>query len=331
MDEVQLMGNGLATTAQLQAFRRMFTTVAPVRSLWMSATMNEDWLSTVDFENSLDASGGKISLDADRRGELFRKRFEASKPIAKADFTINDDGKAVAAFVKDNHAAATLTLVVVNTVKRAQAIYAQLDKIKSRKQSGLAADLVLLHSRFRQADRNRELSHLLAKPGEHGTIAVCTQVVEAGVDVSARLLVTELAPWSSLVQRFGRCNRYGEYKKGDIVWVPYAEAADDKKVLPYTKEELHRAAERLVTLSDARPQNLPSFKDPVSFTHVIRRKDMVELFDTTPDLAGADIDVSRLSAKLTNTKCVSSGEISRMKVLPGGKRHRPGRSFAPCQ
>lgn len=37
---------------------------------------------------------------------------------------------------------------------------------------------------------------------------VATQAVEAGVDVSARVLITELAPWSSLVQRFGRCNRY---------------------------------------------------------------------------------------------------------------------------
>jgi CRISPR-associated endonuclease/helicase Cas3 len=29
------------------------------------------------------------------------------------------------------------------------------------------------------------------------------------------------------------------------------------------------------------------------FTHVLRRKDLIELFDTTPDLAGADIDIAR--------------------------------------
>ena len=34
-------------------------------------------------------------------------------------------------------------------------------------------------------------------------IIVATQVVEAGVDISATTLVTELSPWSSLVQRFG--------------------------------------------------------------------------------------------------------------------------------
>jgi len=32
---------------------------------------------------------------------------------------------------------------------------------------------------------------------------------------------------------------------------------------------------------------------PEPIAHVIRRKDLIELFDTTPDLAGADIDISR--------------------------------------
>ena len=42
MDEVQLMGNGLATTAQLQAFRRKLGTVGAARSMWMSATMRPE-------------------------------------------------------------------------------------------------------------------------------------------------------------------------------------------------------------------------------------------------------------------------------------------------
>lgn len=53
MDEIQLMGNGLATTTQLQAFRRMFGAQLPVRSLWMSATMHADWLKTVDFDSEI--------------------------------------------------------------------------------------------------------------------------------------------------------------------------------------------------------------------------------------------------------------------------------------
>lgn len=293
MDEVQLMGNGLATTTQLQAFRRIFSTAVPVRSLWMSATMHEDWIKTVDFDAEMDAPGITVSLDDDRGTELFRKRFEAVKHIHKAPFEVNDDGREAADLAKERHTPGSLTLVVVNTVKRAQAVYSQLDKMKNKKQTGLQAELVLLHSRFRQMDRDRELSRLLARPGEHGTIAVCTQVIEAGVDISARTLITELAPWSSLVQRFGRCNRYGECEMGEIVWIPYPDSVDEKKTLPYDKVELATASDRLNHLTDVGPSNLPKVIDPLTYTHVVRRKDMVELFDTTPDLAGADIDVSR--------------------------------------
>lgn len=298
MDEIQLMGNGLGTTTQLQAFRRLFNTAAPVRSLWMSATMHADWLKTVDFDTAQDAPGEPVSLDKDRNSKTFKDRFEAKKIITQAQFEINDDGKYTAQITVENHMQGTLTLVVVNTVKRAQAIYKILDKMAAAKKDGLKADLVLLHSRFRQPDRDRQLAGLLATPSEQGTIAVCTQVIEAGVDISARTLITELAPWSSLVQRFGRCNRYGEFNEnggGCIIWIPYANLTDDKalKPAPYLPEELRTAFERLKDLAEAGPYKLPAFDDAQVFTHVPRRKDMIELFDTTPDLAGADIDVSR--------------------------------------
>jgi len=42
MDEVQLMGSGLGTTAQLQAFRATLGTLHPVHSIWMSATLEHE-------------------------------------------------------------------------------------------------------------------------------------------------------------------------------------------------------------------------------------------------------------------------------------------------
>jgi len=39
-DEVQLMGPGLVTSAQLAAFRRLLGVFGPTHSLWMSATLN---------------------------------------------------------------------------------------------------------------------------------------------------------------------------------------------------------------------------------------------------------------------------------------------------
>ena len=101
------------------------------------------------------------------------------------------------------HRPGTLTLVVMNTVERAVRLFEALPS------TGSSARLALLHSRFRYSDRNVSLQCLLAPPSGEGTICVATQVVEAGVDVSATTLVTEVAPWPSLVQRFGRCNRRG--------------------------------------------------------------------------------------------------------------------------
>lgn len=50
------------------------------------------------------------------------------------------------------------------------------------------------------------------------------QAVEAGVDISATVLFTELAPWSSLVQRFGRANRYAELPDGADDWCEHPSA-----------------------------------------------------------------------------------------------------------
>lgn len=290
MDEVQLMGNGLATTAQLQAFRRGFGTIGKTVSTWMSATMRPDWLATVDFDPSKDAAGA-VGIDgADKAHPMLRPRFEARKLLAKAPCHVSPDGKPEAALVLERHRPGTRTLIVVNTVKRAQALYDLLAKRKP------AAELVLVHSRFRWEDRAAQMRRLLADPGDAGTIAVCTQVVEAGADVSARLLITDLAPWSSMVQRMGRCNRRGEFNEaGDaqVVWIPPLDLHDDKKLRPYAAADLRDASDRLSGLSDVGPNSLPGVEAGMAYTHVPRRKDIVELFDTTPDLAGADIDISR--------------------------------------
>lgn len=61
--------------------------------------------------------------------------------------------------------------------------------------------MALIHSRFRSDDRAEQMK-LLTQP--EGSIVVATQAIEAGLDVSARHLFTEIAPWSSLIQRFVR-------------------------------------------------------------------------------------------------------------------------------
>jgi CRISPR-associated endonuclease/helicase Cas3 len=89
-------------------------------------------------------------------------------------------------------------LVVVNQVKRAISLCDQLKP--------LVRDLHLLHSRFTNEQRFKIEKEL--KPCS-GRVLVATQAVEVSLDVSYDTCFSELAPLESLLQRFGRCNRYG--------------------------------------------------------------------------------------------------------------------------
>jgi CRISPR-associated endonuclease/helicase Cas3 len=315
MDEVQLMGEGLATTAQLQAFREKFTTYGPAMSTWMSATFKVEALSTIDFEVNPETTR-QISLrlsDEDITFPKLKTRIEALKPIQKSHAKLSKGSekeyiKTLAKEVNEAHKPASLTLVVLNQVKRAQDVFIQIKKLSKKAES--QPNMLLVHSRFRPTERERIQEALVQfdkAPTASGAIVVATQAIEAGVDISARTLFTELAPWSSLVQRFGRCNRRGERSRDDPAQVFWVDIATDdskaKELLPYTNEELEWSRETLKKLYDAGPNSLSDIKEPHSspISNVIRRRDIIDLFDTTPDLSGSDIDVSRFIRSDENT------------------------------
>ena len=285
MDEIQLMGTGLATTTQLQAFRSEMGAVLPTHSIWMSATLQRDWLNTVDLATNIESLEELELSVEDIKQPAVKKRVDAKKALEKATCPA-DKPKKVAETILDAHQKGTLTLVVANTVKRATEIYKAV-KAKSPK-----ALLTLVHSRFRPADRQSALERALAPPDKNGSICISTQVIEAGVDVSAKTLITDLAPWASMVQRFGRCNRYGLDKKAKAIWLDI-DLNKKGAALPYTEEELDQAASILNGLTDVGPGHLPPVTSKADHSHVLRRKDIVDLFDTTPDLSGMDIDISR--------------------------------------
>lgn len=341
-DEVQLMSTGLATSTQLQAFRTATGNGGKeqsARSVWMSATLVPRWFASVDFRGrvpdlqTLRLDEKPAAKDTEAPG--LEERWVGEKPVQPAGLSTDDKNMdRVAEFVGTRHQAGSLTLVIVNTVDRSRLLYAALRKRyeaggKPKKRAGktpatpepvpAGPDLKLIHSRFRPHERAEWMGWLTAGASSlpaAGRIVISTQVVEAGVDLSARTLITELAPWPSLVQRFGRCNRRGEFgqKSGNpaqVFWldVPTVkESGEEKKpkslAPPYADAELNAARTHLGTLTDAGLKSLHDFfvaltddqqngLFPYNPTHVIRRKDAVELFDTTTDLAGSDIDVSR--------------------------------------
>jgi CRISPR-associated endonuclease/helicase Cas3 len=111
----------------------------------------------------------------------------------------------------------------------------------------------LYHSRFRYKDRSvrhrRVIDHF--KTTGKGAILVATQVAEMSLDLSADLLITDLAPIPSLIQRLGRLNRRSvpEHpyppKPAFVRALPQGETHVE---LPYEKAELDKACQWLRTL-----------------------------------------------------------------------------------
>ncbi len=67
---------------------------------------------------------------------------------------------------------------------------------------------LVYHSRFRYEDRVRQHNQIIAAfREEKPVLAITTQVAEMSLDLSADLLVTDVAPVAALIQRLGRLNR----------------------------------------------------------------------------------------------------------------------------
>jgi CRISPR-associated endonuclease/helicase Cas3 len=98
-------------------------------------------------------------------------------------------------------AAGGKVLWVSNTVDRCRNLASQAAE------QGLAP--LVYHSRFRYLDRVRRHECVIkAFRSEAAALAFTTQVAEMSLDLSATLLVSDLAPVPSLIQRLGRLNRY---------------------------------------------------------------------------------------------------------------------------
>jgi CRISPR-associated endonuclease/helicase Cas3 len=119
-------------------------------------------------------------------------------------------------------------LWVCNQVNTAIAVY---EEAKGR---GLEA--LLYHSRYRYQDRvehHRAVVDAFKPDQTKPIIAICTQVAEMSLDLSATLLVSQIADPAGLIQRLGRLNRRYCGHALDAVFYP-----DDKKGFPYSAATL---------------------------------------------------------------------------------------------
>lgn len=138
---------------------------------------------------------------------------------------------------------------IVNHVRTAISIKEELAK-------DLAEDEVqLLVGRMRPSDleklQNKHRDLFSTRGDESVKVVVATQTLEVGIDVDFADLVTELAPASSLAQRFGRVNRLGHRTDSKVVVIEPASGDSVKKdAPPYKAVDLSNAYAWLEALND---------------------------------------------------------------------------------
>ena len=126
-------------------------------------------------------------------------------------------------------------LWVTNTVQRA------MDVEKAHKKF----NPIVYHSRFKYMDRvERHAALIGAFRNNDFAFSVCTQVAEMSLDISADVLISDIAPIPSLIQRLGRLNRRAKYGCSTMPFVIH----EVEQPLPYSEEDLGESRKWLENL-----------------------------------------------------------------------------------
>lgn len=223
-------------------------------------------------------------------------------------------------------------LWVCNQVNTAIEVYEQA--------KNLGLNALLYHSRFRYGDRVRHHRAVVDgfKPEAPPVLAVATQVAEMSLDLSATLLVTQIADPAGLIQRLGRLNRRYCHHALDAIFYP-----EDEKMIgfPYSQDEL--AAGLALVRAFAGEVNQAQLAAWLEQLHVpTQPKDHFVLLDgkwrTYPaSLREAGYTVTALLAQDQGTiATLKSSDLARYTVsLPTKNvkkwpRHRKGHLIAPA-
>lgn len=178
---------------------------------------------------------------------------------------------------------------IVNHVDTALKIANELKKRK------LNVELIVGRMRTYDLEQLREKHPLLLTCAGDNEIdvVVATQTLEVGIDIDFSSLVTELAPASSLAQRFGRVNRLGKRKDSKIVVLEPADSIKVKDAVPpYKGDDLRKAYDWLDVLSQQNSVNpaamLACVSPPTSRPRLLYQRpeltDLLEFSRTSEDM-----------------------------------------------
>jgi CRISPR-associated endonuclease/helicase Cas3 len=265
--------------------RSMATTLGGLRILGnlcrcciMTATLSNDYMEALkeNLPNYEIITLDEFPEDKDNISSLLPK--ENKKKIEVSELTIS------AKSIAEKHD--KKTIVICNRVETAQKLYQGLTQDLSGFQNltGLKeGNIICLHSRFFDKDRKEKegrLKGLFGKEADENeqAILISTQVIEAGMDISCKVMHTEISPINSFLQRVGRCARFKD-EKGEIFIYDVLDSEEKEKIriepenkedkdeirklnnkyLPYDKDiclSTFKALQEYITLDGNIPQKL---------------------------------------------------------------------------
>ncbi len=146
-------------------------------------------------------------------------------------------------------------------------------------------------------------------------IVIATQVIEAGIDLDASLLVTELCPWSSFVQRVGRCGRTNMDKNSEVYWLDWPSESR-----PYSDQECKQTKQILENQIDVGIESLAKISVPAVSVpgRILRVKQIQQFFNTHPQRQGTSYSVSDYvrDAKFYTAQVFWADQPESLKNIP---------------
>lgn len=171
-------------------------------------------------------------------------------------------------------------LITLNTRKSARMVYDRLKDHWPEEHKDISS--FFISADVTPKDRLKKISLIKeCKP----CVVVSTQCIEAGVDIDMGRVIRDFAPWDSIVQIAGRCNREGKLRKRGVVEIVnlvnengcrYSKMIYDDVSLQATREltesETVLKEEDVLTVSDRYFKMLDSRKDTgeMHLTHFVR-------------------------------------------------------------
>lgn len=259
LDEVHLLADSTKSLSFLIALLRL-ALINDQKVLMLSATLPKAMADILKKETNVE-----LIRFSDKADQSFLTDRERKKYRVNIEALDDDWSKRIYIWLKNSLKEREKAIIVFNTVERAVLFYEKIVasncELKINKN-----EVLLLHSRFMEDDRRSKMNRL-----DEGKwrILITTQVIEAGVDISSDLFITELAPANSLIQRLGRFLRREGEEDGEVYMWYDKKALEKAKEPKYGKYTVYDIDLVIKTLSILENKSRINFHDPRSYQSIL--------------------------------------------------------------